>query len=216
MPEGKGILGRKVGMTQIFDENGHVVPVSVIDTGPNIVVARRTTEKDGYSAVQLGFGPVKESRLTKPLQGQFERAKVSPVKVLREFRLADGAWAPEVGQKLGAEVFKPGDLVSVTGTSKGKGFAGGVRRHGFKRGPMAHGSKYHRAPGSLASRDGARVFKGRPMPGHLGAVRVTVRRLKVVKVDPERNLLLLKGAVPGPKGGIVAIREMPAPRRGKV
>ncbi len=211
----KGILGRKVGMTQIFDEKGHIIPVSVVETGPNVVVARRTKEKDGYAAVQLGLGAVKERRLTKPLKGQFERAKVAPVKVLREFRV-DDVTAYEVGQKLGADVFTAGDVVSVTGTSKGKGFAGGVRRHGFKRGPMAHGSKYHRAPGSVASRDAARVFKGRPMPGHLGAARVTVRGLKVVKVDPERNLLLLKGAIPGPRGGIVAIREASASQREKV
>lgn len=211
----KGILGRKVGMTQIFDAEGHIVPVSVVDTGPNVVVARRTKEKDGYTALQLGIGEVKESRLTKPVKGQFAKAKVTPLRVLRELRL-DDVTAFEVGQKLGADVFAPGEMVSVTGTSKGKGFAGGIRRHGFKRGPMAHGSKYHRAPGSLASRDGARVFRGRPMPGHLGAVRVTVRGLRVVKVDAERNLLLLRGAIPGPKGGLLVVRELAASKREKV
>ncbi len=211
----KGILGRKVGMTQIFDEKGHIVPVTVVDAAPNVVVARRTKEKDGYTALQLGVGAVKESRLTRPMKGQFERAKVAPVKVLREFRVDDVS-AYEVGQTIGPDVFAPGEIVSVTGISKGKGFAGGIRRHGFSRGPMAHGSKYHRAPGSLASRDAARVFRGRPLPGHLGAVRVTVLGLKVVKVDSEHNLLLLKGAVPGPKGGIVAIKGTATAQREKV
>lgn len=211
----KGLLGRKLGMTQVFDERGHVVPVTVVRAGPCVVVCRRTKEKDGYTAVQLGFEEIPERRVTKPRLGHFTRAKVSPTRVLREFRVSDGD-ALEVGQKLGADVFKPGDTVNVTGTSKGKGFAGGVRRHGFKRGPMAHGSKYHRAPGSLASRDAARVFKGRRMPGHLGAVRVTVRGIKVVRVDPEKNLLILKGAVPGPRGGLLAISEAVAAPREKV
>ncbi len=211
----KGILGRKIGMTQIFDERGHVVPVTVVDTGPNVVVDRRTKDRDGYSAVRLGFGEMKESRVTKPLKGQFAKANVAPTRVLREFRVDDPE-AYELGQKIGAEVFEPGEVVSVTGRSKGKGFAGGIRRHGFRRGPMAHGSKYHRAPGSLSSRDAARVFKGRRLPGHLGAVRVTVRGLSVARVDTERNLLLLKGAVPGPRGGVVAIRGASVARREKV
>ncbi len=205
----KGIVGRKIGMTQIFDEKGHVVPVTVVETGPNVVIRVRTKEKDGYQAVQLGFGEVKERRLSKPVRAQFEKAKVAPMRVLREFRVDDVS-GYEVGQKLGADLFSPGDIIAVTGTSKGKGYAGGVRRHGFHRGPMAHGSKYHRAPGSLAARAAARVFRGRKMPGHLGHVRVTVRGLKVAKVDPERNLLLVKGAVPGPRGGIVAIRLITA------
>jgi len=211
----RGILGRKVGMTQIFDDKGEVVPVTVIDTGPNVVVRCRTKERDGYTAVQLGLGEVAERKVSRPVRGQFAKAKVAPMMVLREIRVDDVSGF-EVGQRIGAEIFKPGDVVAVTGTSKGKGFAGGVRRHGFRRGPMAHGSKYHRAPGSLASRDAARVFKGRRMPGHLGAARVTVRGLRVVKVDPERNLLILKGAVPGPRGGLLAIREMPAGAREKV
>lgn len=211
----KGILGRKVGMTQIFDDEGRVIPVTVIQAGPCVVVNRRTKEKDGYTAIQLGFGEVPERRVSRPVRGQFARAKVPPARILREIRVEDPS-AYEVGQKIGADIFQPGDTVSVTGTSKGKGFAGGVRRYGFKRGPMAHGSKYHRAPGSLASRDAARVFKGRRMPGHLGAVRVTVSGLRVVKVDAEKNLLILKGAVPGPRGGVVSIREAKAARREKV
>ncbi len=211
----KGILGRKVGMTQIFGERGEVTPVTVIQAGPCVVVDRRTKDKDGYSAIQLGFGEMPERRVTRPVRGQFARAKVQPVRILREIRV-DDPMAYEVGQTIGAGIFQPGETVSVTGTSKGKGFAGGVRRHGFKRGPMAHGSKYHRAPGSLASRDAARVFKGRRMPGHMGTVRVTVSGLRVMKVDPEKNLLIVKGAVPGPRGGVVAIREAKAARREKV
>jgi len=193
-------------MTQVFDDDGHLVPVTVVEAGPCVVVERRTPEKDGYAAVQLGLGELPDRKVTKPLRGQFARAKVSPVRTLREIRVDDVS-GYEVGQKVLADVFEPGDTVSVTGRSKGKGFAGGVRRHGFKRGPMAHGSKYHRAPGSLASRDAARVFKGRKLPGHLGAERVTVRGVKVLRVDPDKNLLILKGAVPGPKGGLLAIRE---------
>jgi len=211
----KGILGRKVGMTQVFGENGHIVPVTVVKAGPCVVVQRRTKQRDGYEAIQLGFGEMPERRATKPVRGHFAKAKVAPMKVLREIRVEDGD-AYEVGQTLGADIFQPGDIVSVTGTSKGKGFAGGIKRHGFKRGPMAHGSKYHRAPGSLQSRDAARVFKGRRMPGHLGAARVTVRGIKVVKVDPEKNLLILKGAIPGPRGGIVIVREAGTADREKV
>jgi large subunit ribosomal protein L3 len=211
----RGILGRKLGMTQVFNDQGHIVPVTVIEAGPCVVVQRRSRERDGYEAIQVGFGPTKEQRVNRPLKGHFARAGVAPVRHLREFRVEDSA-AYEVGQILGVDMFRPGDTVDVVGRSKGKGFAGGVRRHGFKRGPMAHGSKYHRGVGSLASRAGARVFKGRRMPGHLGAERVTVRGLKVVEVDADRNLLILKGAVPGPRGGLVSIREAKATRREKV
>ncbi len=202
-------------MTQVFNDQGHIVPVTVIEAGPCVVVQRRSRERDGYEAIQVGFGPTKEQRVNRPLKGHFARAGVAPVRHLREFRVEDSA-AYEVGQILGVDMFRPGDTVDVVGRSKGKGFAGGVRRHGFKRGPMAHGSKYHRGVGSLASRAGARVFKGRRMPGHLGAERVTVRGLKVVEVDADRNLLILKGAVPGPRGGLVSIREAKATRREKV
>jgi large subunit ribosomal protein L3 len=211
----KGILGRKVGMTQLFDERGHIVPVTIIHTGPNVVVRRRTKEQDGYTALQLGLGEVKERRVSKPVLGQFAKANVAPTKILREIRTEDVS-GYEVGQKIGAEIFEPGDMVSVTGRSKGKGFQGSIRRHGFSRGPMSHGSKYHRGPGSLSPRDGARVFKGRKLPGHQGAVRVTVRGISVVKVDAEKSLLILKGAVPGPKGGLVVVREIILARREKV
>ncbi|MCL6450985.1 MAG: 50S ribosomal protein L3 [Acetobacteraceae bacterium] len=191
-------------MTQVFGEGGEVIPVTVVRAGPFVVVRLKTPEKDGYSAVQLGFEPVREGRLSKPEKGSFSRAGVPPVRVLREFRLS-GELRP--GQEIRVDAFSPGERVDVTGVSRGKGFAGGVRRWHFKRGPMAHGSKYHRGPGSLQSRDAARVFKGRKLPGHLGGVRVTVRGLQVVRVDPEHNLLLLKGAVPGPRGGLVAVQS---------
>jgi large subunit ribosomal protein L3 len=211
----KGILGRKIGMTQVFDDRGHIVPVTVLQAGPCYVVQRRSKERDGYDAIQVGFGENKERRVTRPLKGQFERSKVTPTKFLREFRVEDSS-AYELGQKLGADLFTAGDIVDVVGRSKGKGFAGGIKRHGFKRGPMSHGSKYHRGVGSLSARDGARVIKGRKMPGHMGAERVTVLGLKVVDVDPDKNLLILRGAVPGPRGGLVSIREAAATRREKV
>jgi len=208
----KGILGRKIGMTQVFDESGQIVPVTVVEAGPCYVVARRTTEHDGYSAVQLGFGKRSARRTTRPVKGHFDKAGVEPAAVLREVRVED-AQDYEVGQELKADIFKAGDIVDVTGRSKGKGYAGGIKRHGFRRGPMAHGSKYHRAPGSLQSRDGSRVFKGRRLPGHLGDDRVTVHGLKVVDVDAEKNLLILKGAVPGARGSLLLVRDtVKAPR----
>ncbi|MEW6545955.1 MAG: 50S ribosomal protein L3 [Bacillota bacterium] len=207
----KGILGRKLGMTQVFDDAGRAVPVTVVKAGPCVVVQRRTPAKDGYSAVQLGFDEVKEGRLNRPRRGHLARAGVRPVRVLREIRVEDPD-SYRVGQELKVDMFKPGDRVDVTGISKGKGFAGGVKRWGFARGPMAHGSKYHRSPGSLAtggrmSGGGGRVFPGRKMPGHLGAERVTVQNLRVERVDPEHDLLLLRGAVPGPRGGLVIVRS---------
>lgn len=202
----KAILGKKLGMTQVFDEEGKLVPVTVIEAGPCTVVDVRTPEKHGYAGVQLGFGFVKEQKVSKPLRGYFKKKGLSPLKYLREFRLEEGENL-EVGQQIKVDVFKSGDYVDVTGTSIGKGFAGGVKRWNFKRGPMAHGSKYHRGPGSLQSRDAARVFPGRKMPGHLGDERVTVKKLRVVSVDPEKNLLLVHGAVPGTRGSLVMIRE---------
>ncbi len=210
-----GILGRKVGMTQIFDEKGHIIPVTVLLAGPCVVVQRRTKERDGYSAIQVGFGEISDKQVNKPMRGHFAKAGAAPAKVLRELRVPDSQ-AYEIGQTLTVAEFKPGDVVKVTATSKGKGYAGGVRRHGFRRGPMAHGSKYHRAPGSAASRDAARVLKGRKMPGHLGADRVTVRGLKVVEVDADKNLLILKGAVPGPRGALVTVRDAAVTQREKV
>ena len=209
----KAILGRKLGMTQIFTEEGQVVPVTVIESGNNVVIQNKTTESDGYNAVQLGFGEIKEKHLTKPLKGRFDKAVVETVKYIREMRLA----APseyKVGDKIGVDIFEAGQLVDVTGISKGKGFAGTVKRHGFARGPMGHGSKSHREPGStgaMISGHGGRVLKGKKLPGHMGNERVTVQRLTLVKVDADRNLLLIKGAVPGPKKGLLMIKETVKP-----
>lgn len=202
----KAILGRKLGMTQVFDDQGRAVPVTVIQAGPCMVVRRKRQDADGYEAIQMGFEPVKESKLTKPVRGQFAKAKVGPFRVLREFRVAEGEEFT-VGQEIKADLFGAGDRVDVVATSKGKGFAGGIRRHGFQRGPMAHGSKYHRRPGSLGAKGPARTFKGRKLPGHLGAARVTVQNLKVVSADAERNLLLLEGSVPGPAKGLVVVKS---------
>lgn len=202
----KAILGRKIGMTQVFDNEGRAVPVTVIEAEPNVVVQKRTIDKDGYSSVQVGLGKVKERRVNKPLKGHFEACKVKPCRYLREFRL-EKADDYAVGQEIRVDVFNPGDLVDVTGISKGKGYAGSVKRWGFGRGPMAHGSKYHRGPGSLQARDAARVFKGRKLPGRMGGVRVTTQALKVERVYPERDLLLIKGSVPGPRGSLVAIKD---------
>lgn len=201
----KGILGRKIGMTQIFTDTGQAIPVTVVEAGPCIVVQKRTPEKDGYSAIQIGFGEKRERLFSKPVKGQFTKAGVRPLRYLRELRVEDpGAY--EVGQEIKADIFAQGQKVDVVGTTKGKGFAGGIKRHGFHRGPMAHGSKYHRRPGSLGAKGPARVFKGRKLPGHLGVERVTVQNLEVIKVDPERNLLAIKGALPGPKGSLVLVK----------
>lgn len=202
----KGILGKKLGMTQIFDEVGRVIPVTVIEAGPCIVTRKKTLETDGYNAIQVGFDTIKERHVSKPVKGQFNKVNIKPLRYVRELRL-DDVTGFEVGQELRADVFTSGEYVDVTGTSRGKGFAGGIKRWNFKRGPMTHGSKYHRGPGSLQSRDASRVFKGRRMPGRLGGERVTVQGLKVVRVDPERNLILIKGAVPGAKGALVTIKN---------
>ena len=192
-------------MTQVFDDQGEALAVTVIEAGPCTVVQRRVPARDGYAAVQLGFEPAKAHRLTKPREGHFSRAKVKPLRILREFRCAD-ANRFEPGQEIKADVFSPGDAVDVTGRSKGRGFAGVIKRWGFRRGPMSHGSKYHRRVGSLQSRKASRVFKNRKMPGRMGGVKVTAQNLKVVSVDPERNVLVLTGAVPGPNGGLVSVR----------
>lgn len=208
------ILGRKVGMTQLFDEQGCAIPVTVIEAGPCPVVQRKTREKDGYEAIQIGFGHQKPSRVNKPLAGHFKKAGVKPSKYLREVRLDGEAVDYKPGQEIKVDIFNEGELVDVVGTSIGKGFSGVVKRWNFRRGPMAHGSMYHRRTGSLGATDPARVFKGRKLPGRLGHERVTVRNLKVVKVDPERNLLCVKGSVPGVKGGLLFIRKTAnAPRR---
>ena len=211
----KAILGRKLGMTQIFTEEGRVVPVTVVESGNNLVLRNKTNETDGYNAVQIGFGDVKEKNVTKPLKGQFEKAGVKAVRFIREMRLA----APSeynVGDTIGVDIFAEGDLVDVVGTSKGKGFAGGIKRHNFARGPMGHGSKSHREPGStgaMISGPGGRVLKGKKLPGRMGGERVTVQRLTVVRVDSDRNLILIKGAIPGPKKGFVVIKDTVKPAK---
>ncbi|ACV61239.1 ribosomal protein L3 [Desulfofarcimen acetoxidans DSM 771] len=200
----KGILGKKVGMTQIFTEDGRALPVTVIEAGPCVVVQKKTPEQDGYAAVQLGFGEKRERLFNKPLKGHFKKYGVTPMRYLKELRVED-IDSYEVGQEIKADLFSKGDKVDVVGISKGKGFAGGIKRHNFHRGPMAHGSKYHRRPGSLGAKGPARVFKGRKLPGHMGVERVTVQNLEIVKVDAERNILAVKGAIPGNKNGLVMI-----------
>jgi len=202
----KGIIGRKVGMTQVFTGEGQAVPVTVVEAGPCVVVQKKTEANDGYTAVQLGFGEKKERLFNKPLKGHFGRAGVKPLRFLRELRVEDPD-SYQVGQEIKADIFAPGERVDVVGTSKGRGFSGGIKRHGFHRGPMAHGSKYHRRPGSLGAKGPARVFKGRKLPGHYGVARVTVQNLEVVRVDAERNLLAIKGAIPGPRGGLVLVKS---------
>ncbi|HEY8495745.1 MAG TPA: 50S ribosomal protein L3 [Limnochordales bacterium] len=205
----KGILGKKIGMTQIFDESGHAVPVTVIEAGPCVVVQKRTAEREGYTALQLGFGDVPEKRVNKPMKGHFKAAGVKPVRYLREVRVRDGeAFASlEVGSEIKADVFSAGEYVDVIGVTKGKGFAGTVKRHNFNRGPMSHGSMYHRRVGSLGPQGPQRVIPGRRMPGRMGAERRTIQGLKVVRVDVDRNLILVRGSVPGPRGSLVLIRE---------
>lgn len=205
----KTILGIKLGMTQIFTEDGKVIPVTVVETGNNIVIRNKTVDTDGYNSVQLGFGEVKENKVNKPMAGQFKKSGVKAVKYIREVRLAAES-EYKIGDVIGVDIFAEGDLVDVIGTSKGKGFAGGIKRHHFARGPMGHGSKSHREPGStgaMLSGPGGRVIKGKKLPGRMGGVRTTVQRLKVVRVDTNRNLLLIKGAIPGPKKGFVIIKE---------
>ncbi len=204
----KFILGKKIGMTQVFTEEGLSIPVTAIEAGPVSVVQIKTEEQDGYSSVKVGFEDKKESRVNKPLKGEFEKAKVSPKRYLREFRV-ENTEEFEVGKDIGvAEMFAEGDVVDITGTSKGKGFAGTVKRYNTGRGRETHGSHYHRRPGSMGGASNpSRVFKGKKLPGHMGAVRVTVQNLVVVKVYEDKNILLVKGAVPGPKGGFLVINE---------
>ena len=203
----KGLIGRKVGMTQIFDEEGKVIPVTAIEVGPCTVTQIKTVEQDGYTAVQLGFGEVKERKLNKPELGHLSKNKLAPKKYLREFRL-DSVEGMKVGDELKADVFAVGDKVDVQGTSKGKGFQGVIKRHGQSRGPMGHGSMYHRRPGSMGSTSTpGRVFKGKKLPGHMGNTTVTIQNLKVVKVDTEKNAILVKGSVPGNKGVILKIKD---------
>ena len=204
----KGIIGKKIGMTQIFDENGKVVPVTVVEAGPCPVVQKKTAEKDGYTAVQLGYGDQKVTRVTKPLKGHFAKSDVAPKKVLKELRFAD-CDAYELGAIVKADVFSAGDKVDVIGTSKGKGTAGAIKRWNFSRLKETHGTgPVARHAGSLgACSDPSRVFKGKKLAGHLGSERVTVQNLDIVKVDAENNLIAVRGAIPGPKGGIVVIAD---------
>ena len=202
----KGIIGKKIGMTQIFDESGKVIPVTVIEAGPCVVVQKNTAENDGYEAVQLGYGDVKVTRVNKPMKGHFDKADVACKKELKEFRLEDCA-SVNVGDILKADTFAVGDMVDVSGTSKGKGFQGTIKRHNNSRLKETHGSgPVHRHAGSMgACSSPSRIFKGKGMPGQMGNEKVTVQNLEVVKIDAENNLIALKGAIPGPKGGIVSI-----------
>ena len=214
----KGIIGRKIGMTQIFDEKGNVIPVTVIEAGPCVVAQVKTVETDGYNAVQLGFGDVKDKRINKPEAGHFAKAKLANKKHLREFKL-DDVENYKVGDEVKADVFVAGDKIDVQGISKGKGFQGVIKRHGQHRGPMGHGSMYHRRPGSIGSmyhrRPGSmgststpgRVFKGKKLPGHMGRVTVTIQNLDVVRVDMDKNVILVKGSVPGAKGAILKVKS---------
>jgi large subunit ribosomal protein L3 len=204
----KFILGKKIGMTQVFDENGTVIPVTVIQAGPCAVVQKKTVENDGYTAVKLGFEDVPEKKLNRPEKGLFSKINAAPKKYLREFR-TENIDKYEIGQQINvADMFSNGDRIDVSGISRGKGFQGVMKRFGSSRGPETHGSKYHRRVGTMgAGTSPGRVFKGKKLPGRMGRDKVTVLNLDVVRVDSERNLLLVKGAVPGPKGGLVVVRE---------
>ena len=203
----KGILGKKVGMTQIFTKDGILVPVTVIEATPIVVLQVKTVENDGYQAVQVGYGEVKEKSLNKPQKGHFAKAGVGLKKFVREFRSEDVA-NYTLAQELNVSMFEVGQKVDVTGTSKGKGFQGPIKRHNQSRGPMSHGSRYHRGPGSMgAASDPSRVFKGKKLAGHMGAVRRTIQNLEVIRVDAEKNLILIKGAIPGPKKGLVVVKK---------
>ena len=203
----KTIIGKKIGMTQIFDEKGVVIPVTVIEAGPCTVTQVKTVETDGYNSIQLGFGEVKEKRVNKPIKGHFAKSKLGLKKHLREFR-TEGEPDVKVGDEIKLDVFAEGDKIDVQGTSKGKGFQGVIKRHGQSRGPMGHGSMYHRRPGSMGSTSTpGRVFKGKKLPGHMGCETVTIQNLDIVKVDTDKNVLLIKGSVPGAKGAILKIKK---------
>ena len=203
----KAILATKVGMTQIFDESGALIPVTVLQAGPCVVTQVKTVDNDGYSAVQVGFCDKREKLVNKPLKGHFDKAGVSYKRYLKEFKFED-AESYALGQEIKADIFAAGDKIDATAVSKGKGFQGAIKRHGQSRGPMAHGSKYHRHAGSNgAASDPSKVFKGKKMPGQMGNKKVTIQNLEIVQVDAENNLLLVKGAVPGPKKSLVTIKE---------
>ena len=199
----KGILGRKIGMTQVFAENGDLIPVTVIEATPNVVLQVKTVETDGYEAIQVGFEDKRVKLSNKPEQGHVAKANTAPKRFIREFRNVEG----EVGQEVKVEIFAEGDVVDVTGVTKGKGFQGVIKRHGQSRGPMAHGSRYHRRPGSMGPVAPNRVFKQKKLPGQMGGNVVTIQNLEIVKVDVERNLLLVKGNVPGSKKALVTVKS---------
>src|SRR6056297_2664104 len=199
----KGLLGKKVGMTQIFDEKENMVPVTVIEAGPCVVTEKRTEEKDGYQAVQLGFEDIKENKLNKPKMGQFKKYELKPKKYLVEFR--DFASDLEIGDEITVDIFEEGEIIKVKGVSKGRGFSGNIKRWNQKIGPKTHGSHFHRAPGSIGAVDASRVFKGQKMPGRMGNEKTTIHNLMVMKVDPERGVVLIKGSVPGAKKSLVRL-----------
>ena len=203
----KGIIGKKIGMTQIFDEKGNVVPVTVIEAIPNVVAQVKTVETDGYNSIQLGYGEVKDKHINKPEKGHFTKAGLAAKKHLREFRVED-VENYKVGDEVKADIFEAGEKIDVQGTTKGKGFQGVIKRHGQHRGPMGHGSMFHRRPGSMGSTSTpGRVFKGKKLPGHMGRVTVTIQNLDVVRVDMDKNVILVKGSVPGAKGAILKIKS---------
>lgn len=202
----KGILGRKIGMTQVFAENGDIIPVTVIEAAPNVVLQKKTVESDGYTAVQLGFEDKREKLANKPSLGHVKKAgeSIAPKRFIREFRNINNDL--EIGQEVKVDIFAEGDIVDVTGISKGKGFQGAIKRHNQSRGPMSHGSRYHRRPGSMGPVAPNRVFKNKLLPGRMGGEQVTVQNLQIVKVDAERNVLLIKGNVPGSKKALIQVK----------
>jgi len=202
----KSILGTKIGMTQIFTQEGTLIPVTVVEAGPCYVLQKKTITQDGYNAIQVGFAGKRESLVNKPDMGRFQKANVDPVRHVKEFR-TDDVDSYEIGQAINAGIFAAGDIIDVVGTSRGKGFSGMHKRHGGRRGPMSHGSKYHHRTGSMGAKGPGRVFKGRNLPGRMGAQRVTVQNLEVVKVDDDKNLILVKGCVPGAKKSMLILKS---------
>jgi large subunit ribosomal protein L3 len=202
----KGILGRKIGMTQVFAENGNLIPVTVVEAAQNVVLQKKSVESDGYVALQVGFEDKRDKLANKPEKGHVAKANTTPKRFVREFSGVD-VTGYEVGQEVKVDIFAAGDVVDVTGISKGKGFQGVIKRHGQSRGPMAHGSRYHRRPGSMGPVAPNRVFKGKLLPGRMGGEQITVQNLEIVKVDVERNLLLIKGNVPGPRKALLKIKS---------
>lgn len=200
------ILGKKIGMTQIFDAEGNLIPVTVVEAGPCVVVQQKDIENDGYQAIKVGYGSIKEKNANKPHTGQFTKAGIAPLRYLREIRVEDLSQYA-LGHEIKADVFQVGDMVDVTGTSKGQGTQGVIKRYNFSRGPMAHGSRHHRAPGSMGAVGPNRIFKGKKLPGRMGGERITVQGLEIVKVDAEKNIVLIKGSIPGARKTLITIRK---------